>query len=165
MSAQRNIIRLGEPTTRRACAISRRFALSTFHHARSRGSQNHSVGLTHEVATVRPSQVSVPKSIHIPDRSSRGPPASAPAPDQCALVHKYEGGCKNIRSRSARHIGNDANCYETREAAARCRNNCEQNGWIRWLSLFCRIGGCPYFSRDLRQHTGIDRKGLGGKQS
>ena len=58
---ERSIIRLGEPTTRSVRAIYRRFGLKTLRHASPRGSQNHSVRLTHEVATVRPSLIPTPR--------------------------------------------------------------------------------------------------------
>ena len=74
MPGKRSIIRPGEPTTRRARTVSRRLALGPFRGASPRGSHNHSVGLTNEVALVCPSRIPVPKGIHILDHFPRAPP-------------------------------------------------------------------------------------------
>lgn len=61
MPEQTNTIRLGERTTRRVRTLWRSFALGTFPYGSPRGSENHSVGLTHEVAMVRPSLMAMTK--------------------------------------------------------------------------------------------------------
>lgn len=102
----RSIIRLGEPRTHRVRAVSRHLALGTFGHASPRGLQDHSAWLTPGAATVRPSQVPMPKGIQILAHLPRGPPIEVSTATSDALRTAHSGQLYNApnggRVRSAR---------------------------------------------------------------